>query len=172
MEYGGKDEEAAETYLSRLDFELAYGYSWDEHEEAYRLGDISEEELVQGYMDVQGITRDEAEINVEYLDFTNDNPELRVLSVAQYRGYYSAPEGWNVSPADIGIDVRMYAQYRLAVAGMRGDDLDGDGETDRNSKKNKILAFIDSLPLTPEQKDLLYYQQGWASSQIKNAPWH
>lgn len=55
---------------------------------------------------------------------------------------------------------------------MKGEDKDGDGKTDSGSKKAKVLAYIDSLSLTPAQKDALYYQQGYAESKIGDAPWH
>lgn len=172
IKYGGKAEEDAEAYLKRLDFEKEYGFSWDEREEAYRRGEISQEELQQGYVEMKGMSEEEANYEAEYIAVTSSSPELRVLTVGQYRGYYTPPDGWNISPADIGIDLRTYAQYRLAISTMRGVDADGDGDTDRNSKKNQILEYINSLPLTPEQKDLLYYQNGWSSKNLKKAPWH
>ena len=172
IKYGGKAEEDAEAYLKRLDFEKEYGFSWDEREEAYRRGEITEEELQQGYMDMKGMSEEEAHYEAEYIAVTSSSPELRVLTVGQYRGYYTPPDGWYTSPADIGIDLRTYARYRLAISTMRGVDADGDGDTDRNSKKNQILEYINSLPLTPEQKDLLYYQNGWSSKNLKKAPWH
>jgi len=172
IKYGGKAEDDAEAYLKRLDFEKEYGFSWDEREEAYRRGEISQEELQQGYMDMKGMSEEEAHYEAEYIAVTSSSPELRVLTVGQYRGYYTPPDGWYTSPADMGIDLRTYAQYRLAISTMRGVDADGDGDTDRNSKKNQILEYINSLPLTPEQKDLLYYQNGWSSKNLKKAPWH
>lgn len=159
--YAGKNEEDAEGYLDKLDFQMEHGYSWDEREEAFRLGEITEEELKQGYMDVKGMNEEEAGRMAEYVGLISSEPEFQGLSETQYQGFYRPPDGWNVSPADIGIDLRTYARYRLAVAGIRGTD-----------KKEQILAYIDTLPLTPEQKDLLYYQQGYSSKNLKNAPWH
>ena len=51
-------------------------------------------------------------------------------------------------------------------------DADGDGKTDSGSKKKEILDLIDSLPISDSQKDALYYDNGYAASGLKKAPWH
>ena len=35
-----------------------------------------------------------------------------------------------------------------------------------------MIAYIDGLALTPDQKDALYYQQGYAESKSGETPWH
>jgi hypothetical protein len=40
------------------------------------------------------------------------------------------------------------------------------------SKKVGKMAVIDSLPISDEQKDALYFAEGWAASKIDEAPWH
>ena len=49
---------------------------------------------------------------------------------------------------------------------------DEDGKPIRNSLKKKIMAVIDAMDLTKAQKDALYYANGWAKSEIYEAPWH
>lgn len=39
-------------------------------------------------------------------------------------------------------------------------------------KKDEVLAVIDSLELSTEQKDALYYASGYAESRIGEAPWY
>ena len=51
-------------------------------------------------------------------------------------------------------------------------DEDGDGKTDSGSVKVEVLAYIDSLPLTSQQKDVLYFMNGWSARTIDEAPWH
>lgn len=57
-----------------------------------------------------------------------------------------------------GISAEDYYLYKAASAGM--------------SKKVEKLQAINSLNLTAEQKDALYYSEGWAESKLHEAPWH
>lgn len=60
-----------------------------------------------------------------------------------------------------GISVETYMGYRESVSAITGE-----------GKKNGRMAAIDALPLTDEQKDALYFMEGWAESTIDEAPWH
>ena len=71
-----------------------------------------------------------------------------------------------------GIDRDMFLDFYREASRTSGEDLDGDGKTDSGSKKKNVLALIDRMPLSAEQKDALYYQQGYAESTISDAPWH
>lgn len=71
-----------------------------------------------------------------------------------------------------GIDRDTFLDFYREASRTSGEDLDGDGKTDSGSKKKKVLALIDRMPLSAEQKDALYYQQGYAESTISDAPWH
>ena len=46
-----------------------------------------------------------------------------------------------------------------------------DGKVVSNSKKDKIVAVINGLKLTPEQKDALFLLQGYLESGIGEVPW-
>lgn len=72
----------------------------------------------------------------------------------------------------VGIDRDMFLDFYREASRTSGEDLDGDGKTDSGSKKKNVLALIDRMPLSAEQKDALYYQQGYAESTISDAPWH
>ena len=60
---------------------------------------------------------------------------------------------------------------------VRGD-VGEDGKTIPYSKMDKVFAIIDSLDLTPEQKDVLAMagwdssNDGYAEKNLKRAPWH
>ena len=71
-QYGGKTKDEAEAEIKKVDFEIEYGFTWSEKDNAFRLGAISESELVIAYMDIEGKTKDEALAAVEKLHFTND----------------------------------------------------------------------------------------------------
>lgn len=63
--------------------------------------------------------------------------------------------------ADSSVPINTYMQYRDKVRSITG-----------KGRKEARMAVIDSLPLSSEQKDALYYSEGWAASTIGDAPWH
>ena len=69
-----------------------------------------------------------------------------------------------------GLTIDEYAAYRDATAGLSGDK-DEDGKTISGSKKEKVLSAIDGMDLSDEEKDWLYYLNGYAESGIDEAPW-
>ena len=56
-----------------------------------------------------------------------------------------------------GITAEKYYQYKTAVAGLTG--------------KAAKLAAINALDLLSEEKDALYFANGWAESKLNEAPW-
>lgn len=85
--------------------------------------------------------------------------------------------GWQIDDykeygAPAGIPKETFKTFTEAASKIKGDDKNGDGKTDSGSKKAKVIAYIDGLSLTPDQKDALYYQQGYAESKIGDTPWH
>lgn len=70
-----------------------------------------------------------------------------------------------------GIGAKIWMQYWQKKAELSADK-DANGKTISGSKKAKILALINSLQLTAEQKDLLYRAEGYAERDLYRAPWH
>ena len=56
---------------------------------------------------------------------------------------------------------------------IRGIDYDGDGKNDAYSAIDQVLAYIDSLPISNEQKDLLFALKypNAAKKTLKRRPW-
>lgn len=70
-----------------------------------------------------------------------------------------------------GIGAKIWMQYWRKKAELSADK-DANGKSISGSKKAKILALINSLQLTAEQKDLLYRAEGYAERDLYRAPWH
>lgn len=70
-----------------------------------------------------------------------------------------------------GISAKVWMQYWQKKAELSADK-DANGKSISGSKKAKILALINSLQLTAEQKDLLYRAEGYAERDLYRAPWH
>ena len=70
-----------------------------------------------------------------------------------------------------GIGAKIWMQYWKKKTELSADK-DANGKSISGSKKAKILALINSLQLTEEQKDLLYRAEGYAERDLYRAPWH
>ena len=69
-----------------------------------------------------------------------------------------------------GISCSTWIEYWTATAQMK--NVKDENDEIVMQKKDQVLAYIDGLPLTPEQKNVLYYDQGYAESKIGEAPWN
>jgi hypothetical protein len=98
---------------------------------------------------------------VRYWAFKFENPEYEDLYEGAvnkyYDGYYKDGELYGKSAQSYGITLDVYAEYVRETSGL--------------SKKEDIMYIINTLPLSKEQKDALYYLNGWAKSTIREAPW-
>lgn len=142
-----------ESEVKKWDFELEHGFSWSARVKGYRLGKISESELISAVMDIEGESREEAEEYIRFLDLEMANQDISITA-SEASSFFEYAE-----PAGIAIDV--YLDYK-----NKAKDITGEG------KKKRRMDVIHSLPLSSTQKDALYYAEGWAASTIHEAPWH
>lgn len=161
--YGGKTTEESKSEIEKWDFELAQGYSWGSRVRGYRLGHISKNDLISAVMAVEGASRDEAMDYIRFLDLEKANGNISITA-SDAAGYFEHAE-----PA--GIKISVYLDYKKLASECTGQK-DENGKTISGSKKAEVLAVIDSMPLTVEQKDALYFENGYAASTLHEAPWH
>lgn len=69
-----------------------------------------------------------------------------------------------------GLTAVEYWEYKVATNGIQADRTES-GKTIAGSKEQKVLAAIDGLDITKEQKTALYYAAGYAESTLTEAPW-
>lgn len=152
-----------EKEVKKWDFELDYGFSWSERVRKYRLGKISKTDLMSAVMDIEGETRSGAEEYIRFLnlEMANENFDITASDASSYFKH--------AEPA--GISVTVYLDYKDKVSQCEGDK-DKNGKTIRGSKKDKVLAVINSMPISNAQKDALYFAEGYDKDTIRKAPWH
>lgn len=73
------------------------------------------------------------------------------------------------SPEKLGIDFDTYSDI-VAKKSVTHSDYYDNGKT-KVSAKEKMMGYINEQPLTPTQKDAMYYLFGWSASTIHEAPW-
>lgn len=103
---------------------------------------------------------------VQSLPLTSEERELLHNTLSGSDTKYSAADEAKAQ----GIPVGTYQKFQADAAALESDR-DKDGNVIRNSKKEKVLKLIDSLPLNKAQKDWLYLNEGYAESKLDKTPW-
>lgn len=103
---------------------------------------------------------------VQSLPFTSEERELLHNTLSGSDTKYSAADEAKAQ----GIPVGTYQKFQADAAALESDR-DKDGNVIRNSKKEKVLKLIDSLPLNKAQKNWLYLNEGYAESKLDETPW-
>lgn len=103
---------------------------------------------------------------VQSLPLTSEERELLHNTLSGSDTKYSAADEAKAQ----GIPVGTYQKFQADAAALESDR-GKDGNVIRNSKKEKVLKLIDSLPLNKAQKDWLYLNEGYAESKLDETPW-
>lgn len=142
-----------------------------EVKELYLADEIKEPRAYEVLTSYGKMTKQDAENTLRAYNWMKNNPRYD-LTVSQALSYTKAVDNVGESPEDSGISPDVFVEYLNLQSKCKGFDNDSDGKADRNSKKNQILEVIDNLPITSYQKDVLYFMNGWARSNLRKAPWH
>lgn len=169
ISYAGIKKDEAESLARQWTAKLVTGISYDASKggniyEALGSGKLSEKEAAKMLMDYGGFDKQKAEEKISYWSYTLEHEDTE-LTQEQFTG-------WNENIRKSGISAEQYGQYLKTKNGFKGTDKDGDGKTDSGSIKVQVLALINSMSLTPAQKDALYYDAGYKATVIDEAPWH
>ena len=103
---------------------------------------------------------------VQSLPLTSEERELVHNTLSGSDTKYSAADEAKAQ----GIPIGTYQKFQADAAALESDR-DKDGNVIRNSKREKVLKLIDSLPLNKAQKDWLYLNEGYAESKLDETPW-
>lgn len=171
VRYGGKSEDAAKKTVREWGCKKDLDVNYSEVKEAFIDGEITEQQLKNALVRYGGKDAEEAEETVKAYRWQKQHPDSD-LSSSQILAYTKELDGLGTSIEATGIQPAVFADYRNKRTECTGVDADGDGKTDSGSKKKEILELIDSLPISDSQKDALYFDNGYAASGLKKAPWH
>lgn len=118
----------------------------------YEAGALSDYDAQSMLIEYGGKSEEDAASKVRYWAFKRDYPDINADD-AWISEYYEEVEY-------SGLAIEIFVDYRNQVKSITGED-----------KKAMRMAVIDSLPISSEQKDALYFAEGWAESKINEAPW-
>ena len=162
----GEDEDTAYREANKDCFGAEYAlqvYNKDVYERAQdaKQNGVSYDDFYTYYFGTKGIKATSTESAVsqkfDYLQQSDISKE------AQAEIYFAdmASDKTLLTQAELemsaGITATQYYNYKAATSSM--------------SKKVEKLEAIAAMDLTSEQKDALYYSEGWAESKIYEAPW-
>ena len=130
--------------------------------DAYSSGLLDKAGAERMLVEYAGKDEDEAASKVNQWAFIEAHPEYDYFTESNVAKYHEFAEPENIS-------LEVYAQFINGTKGLT-DKLDKWGEVEE-TKRDQVLAVIDSLPLTWQQKDALYLAAGYSESKIWDVPW-
>ena len=138
-------------------------------ESYYEKGD--EDGAIRVLRDYGDMSADEIKDAIDWFSYSVLNPDSELV-YNSWQSWRSKASNGQVNNGRGKLTAAQYEAYTQAVRGITGDDLDGDGKTDSGTKKKKVLAAINKLPLTKDQKNTLYLVNGYGKDSIGEAPWN
>ena len=147
VDFCGNTQEEAEKKVGEWAFEAEYGFAYSDRGTAYKNGAISADELIDILIDVGGKTYEDADLQVQVYDWQMEVPECDDITASAIEDYnsYCAPAG--ISKSDY---YDAWTTYKDTPA-----DYDDAGDSIPYSKTVKVMPYINSLPLSADQKTAL-----------------
>lgn len=122
------------------------------------------------YAELYGITEDQAESRMDAIVYREANREVFGAEYA-LRTYNTDVYDKARTAYAKGVSYETYYDYYFATKEMHADK-DENGKSISGSKKAKVVEYINSLDIPPEQKDALYVAAGYTAKSAKNQKWN
>ena len=164
MTYGGAEQKDAERTVLGWTCEKECGYAPSDLGDAYMAGDLNRRDAKRLLQKYKSMDSEAAEFELQKLDFRKQVPEAEDIKAEGIRGYqeYAVPAG---------ISAKKYYEF-WSFADNAETERDSNGKTIKGrSTQDKVVAFIDKMNISNEQKDALYLSM-YTSKKLKKTPWH
>lgn len=122
------------------------------------------------YAELYGITEDQAESRMDAIVYREANREVFGAEYA-LRTYNADVYDKARTAYAKGVSYETYYDYYFTTKEMHADK-DENGKSISGSKKAKVVEYINSLDIPPEQKDALYVAAGYTAKSAKNQKWN
>lgn len=122
------------------------------------------------YAELYGITEDQAESRMDAIVYREANREVFGAEYA-LRTYNADVHDKARAAYAKGVSYETYYDYYFATKEMHADK-DENGKSISGSKKAKVVEYINSLDIPPEQKDALYVAAGYTAKSARNQKWN
>ena len=114
------------------------------------------------------VSNNEKYLAVVNSNYTDDEKLATLYGMMDVKAYSELEES-----LDAGIGMGDHFQFKIAYSKIEADK-DENGESvsrGMGTKQSKVNAYINSLPLTSEQKDALYLSE-YTAANLDKTPWH
>ncbi len=122
------------------------------------------------YAERYEITEDQAESRMDAIVYREANREVFGAEYA-LRTYNADVYDKARTAYAKGVSYETYYDYYFATKEMHADK-DENGKSISGSKKAKVVEYINSLDIPPEQKDALYVAAGYTAKSARNQKWN
>lgn len=122
------------------------------------------------YAERYEITEDQAESRMDAIVYREANREVFGAEYA-LRTYNADVYDKARAAYAKGVSYDTYYDYYFATKEMHADK-DKNGKSISGSKKAKVVEYINSLDIPPEQKDALYVAAGYTAKSARNQKWN
>lgn len=122
------------------------------------------------YAELYDITEDQAESRMDAIVYREANREVFGAEYA-LRTYNADVYDKARAAYAKGVSYETYYDYYFATKEMHADK-DENGKSISGSKKAKVVEYINSLDISPEQKDALYVAAGYTAKSARNQKWN
>lgn len=122
------------------------------------------------YAELYGITEDQAGSRMDAIVYREANREVFGAEYA-LRTYNADVYDKARTAYAKGVSYETYYDYYFATKEMHADK-DENGKSISGSKKAKVVEYINSLDIPPEQKDALYVAAGYTAKSARNQKWN
>jgi len=122
------------------------------------------------YAEQYEITEDQAESRMDAIVYREANREVFGAEYA-LRTYNADVYDKARAAYAKGVSYETYYDYYFATKEMHADK-DENGKSISGSKKAKVVEYINSLDIPPEQKDALYVAAGYTAKSARNQKWN
>ena len=158
MRYGGYDQEDAAETVTKWRAEKETGVAYDDIKDAFMAGDINAADARNMYTTYGGYTEEEAIGKVKVHEWQKEIPAIDDITQSAIKDYEEFCEPVGISKTDY---YEAWKTYNDTPA-----DYDESGDSIPYSKTIKVMPYINSLPLTAEQKTALALCW-WAESTVQ-----
>ena len=161
-EIGGKSREDAEKKVAYWDYEEKTGVDYENKAQQYKRGIITRQQLRQALIDMGEKSGEDADIQIEAYDWEQDG--LQGASFSRVKNWHKYCEG-------VGVSKQMWLKIALFSARTE-NDVGSNGKPIRYSAMKKVMAEIDKLPISKDQKTAIARAIGWSEKNIaRYKPW-
>lgn len=154
----GKSREDAEEEMKLWDFEADYGFDYRNRKTLYLDGEITAEQLRKALINFGGYDTEKAEAQIHVYDLEDQGYDGITIERLSKFNEYCKP---------FGVSLDDYLQIVKFSASTKNDVDPETGKAISYTAMKKVMAEIDSLSISSDQKTSIARSLGWSEKNIR-----